>query len=82
MVTLAELILLRKEQLGLSFRQLGQRAQCNGHETQPNWNHLANRAIQEFPKIRTIHALAVALDVTPEEVAQAALESLGLHAKR
>jgi hypothetical protein len=81
MATLGELIRQRKEALGLSFRQMGQRAKEAGAKVEPNWSHLANRPLREFPKARTIHALARALDVTPEEVAHAALESLGLAAK-
>lgn len=81
MATLEELIRQRKEQLGLSFRKLGELAKEAGAPTEPNWSHLANKRIREFPKLRTIHALAKALEVTPEEVAQAALESLDLHAK-
>lgn len=81
MATLEELIRQRKEELGLSFRQMGQRAKAGGAEVEPNWSHLANRPLREFPKARTIHALAHSLDVTPEEVAHAALESLGLAAK-
>jgi transcriptional regulator with XRE-family HTH domain len=81
MATLGELIRQRKEALGLSFRQMGKRAKDAGAEVEPNWSHLANRPLREFPKARTIHALAHALDVTPEEVAHCALESLGLCAK-
>lgn len=80
MATLEELIQQRKGQLGLTFRQLAQRAVDEGAKG-PNWSHLANKRITEFPKVRTIHALAKALEVTPEEVAQAALESLNLHVK-
>jgi hypothetical protein len=82
MTTLAELIRQRKAGLGLSFRQMGQRAVAAGAETEPNWSHLANRPLREFPKMRTIYALARALEVSPEEVAQAALESLGLSVKQ
>jgi mRNA degradation ribonuclease J1/J2 len=81
MATLEELIRRRKQELGLSFRQMGARAKAAGHSVEPNWSHLANRPLREFPKARTIHTLAHALDVTPEEVAHSALESLGLCAK-
>jgi mRNA degradation ribonuclease J1/J2 len=81
MATLEELIRQRKGELDLSFRQMGQRAKAAGAEVEPNWSHLANRPLHEFPKARTIRALAHALDVTAEEVAHSALESLGLCAK-
>lgn len=81
-MTLAELIRLRKEQLGLSFRQLGQRAKDAGAAVEPNWSHLANRELTEFPKTKTIHALAAALEVDVDEVVDAVLESIGLRTHR
>ena len=75
--TLGELILRRKNELGLSFRQMGQRAVDAGLATsQPNWDHLT-KPMDEFPKVRTIHALSVALEVTPWEIVEAASETLG-----
>jgi hypothetical protein len=77
METLSELILRRKTQLGLSFRQLAGKAKDGGAEVKPNWNHLVNRELREFPRLRTLHTLATALEVTPEEVLAAAAVSLG-----
>lgn len=76
MATLEELIRRRKAELDLSFRELGQRAVEAGAKG-PNWAHLANKRITEFPKVRTINALATALEVTPAEIVLAAGESLG-----
>lgn len=76
--TLGDLITRRKDELGLTFRQLGQRAKAAGATTEPNWNHLTNRPIREFPRIKTIRALAAALEVDEDEVTDAALESIGL----
>jgi hypothetical protein len=76
--TLGELIRRRKKELDLSFRQMGQRAVDAGLAiAQPNWDHLT-KPIEEFPKMRTIHALAVALEVAPEDIGAAAANSLGL----
>jgi transcriptional regulator with XRE-family HTH domain len=79
-MTLSELIKTIKEKRGLSYRQLGDLAlQAGGVASAPNFHHLAERSLTEFPKRKTIFALAAALGVEPEEVAYAALESLGLH---
>lgn len=80
MATLEELIRRRKAELDLSFRQMGQRAKAAGHPVEPNWSHLTTRSLTEFPKVRTVLALAAALDLPADEVAQAALESIGLKA--
>lgn len=82
MATLQELIAKRKAELGLSYRQLGRRAKLAGAATEPNFHHLASGPLQEFPKVRTIDSIAAALGVSPEEVADAALESLGLRSTR
>lgn len=78
METLEELIRRRKDELGLSFRKLGELARQAGAPTEPNWSHLANKKIQEFPKVRTIHALAAALEVQPAEIVLAAAASLDM----
>ena len=80
MVNLCELINMVKEQDGLTWRQLTDRARRKGAPVPTNLFNLANpdRPMQDFPRTKTIYGIAAALEVEPEVVAAAALESLNL----
>lgn len=69
-----------KKRDGLTWRQLIDRAQEAGAPAPTGIFHLGNpnRQLQDFPRTKTIYGIAAALGVSPEQVATAALESLGL----
>ncbi|WP_134045949.1 hypothetical protein [Amycolatopsis arida] len=75
---LSELIYMVKERDGLSWRELTDRARKKGAPVPTGLFYLANKPLQDFPRTKTILGLAAALEVDPDVVAAAALESLGL----
>ncbi|WP_134663935.1 hypothetical protein [Amycolatopsis sp. CFH S0078] len=79
-MNLCELINMIKERDGLTWRQLTNRATEKGAPTPTGLFYLGdpNRPMVDFPRTKTIYGIAAALDVEPEIVAAAALESLGL----
>lgn len=82
MAALAELIRRRKEDLGLSFRQLGERALACGAPVAPNWSHLTNQQLKRFPEAETVRLLAAVLEVDIDEIVDAVLDDIGLSRKR
>ncbi|WP_221467124.1 hypothetical protein [Saccharopolyspora phatthalungensis] len=69
-----------KDEEGLTWRQLVDRAVSKGEAAPTSIFHLGNpdRPMQDFPRTKTILGLAAALGVAPGVVADAALESLNL----
>jgi len=82
-MNLRELILLRCDALGMTFRDVAARATGAGYPTSATtvWRlaTYADNDLPEAPKRATLNGLAVALDVDPREVGLACMESLGLH---
>ncbi|OXM53734.1 hypothetical protein CFP71_21215 [Amycolatopsis thailandensis] len=69
-----------KDRDGLTWRELADRARQKGAPVPTGLFHLGNpdRPMQDFPRTKTIMGVAAALEVEPDVVAAAALESLNL----
>jgi hypothetical protein len=79
-VRLQEFIHARKTALGdPSYEELARRGVQAGHKlTSSNLNYLATKDFTRFPEPETIFGIAAALECDPDEVSDAAAESLGI----
>lgn len=77
---LQEFIHARKTALGdPSYEELARRGVQAGHKlTSSNLNYLATKDFTRFPEPETIFGIAAALECDPDEVSDAAAESLGI----
>lgn len=78
---LQDLILTRKRELGMSYDALVEAAEGAGYHkmlSKTRLFQLATKEIRNVPPTQTLLALAAAIQVDPEEVVNAAAESVGI----